>query len=415
MNPVSFKIQVTGLREAAIDAAKLDSVLKSIGRTAFKMPVGSDIQKLRGLIPGLAVPVSQWLASGSTQPIRMMPENFLLGAARAMKQMGPVIPPAPAKFNWKLAGIAAMVSPFSPWLGARTLNSALMGGGGGAGGIGAAIFGPGGVGGMAVAFTAIRVVLGAVKIAFEQLNEAVKRGTQLYVKSASLGMGVPQFTHLQRTLEMVGLPANAAEKLSANSQFLNGAKMTPQSIQGAMIGAGRGVFSKEEMQAIVNLSKDVADAWNRTAVDAKLSSDVAYANFKANVDTEEVKSAWHSLMENMAAEIYPVSHKIKYLMAEAVRFVADQTHGDVEWLRKHGVNIPQGLGADFKKLGLGPTNHAHTSAWERMGFVIGGFGGGHDYARQTAQNTKDLVGLLRRAIPRGGSSGGSLIVSHNTP
>jgi hypothetical protein len=60
-----------------------------------------------------------------------------------------------------------------------------------------------------------------VKIAFEQLLEAVKRGSKLYTDSAKLGVGQQTLAHVRNTLSLIGVDEGSAEALLLAGQFGN--------------------------------------------------------------------------------------------------------------------------------------------------------------------------------------------------
>ncbi len=296
--------------------------------------------------------------------------------------------------NWRQALLGAGAGVFSPWIGARLLNSSgLFGGGGGAGG-GGGLLG-GGAGGFAAAFIALKVVTESLRIAFEQLKEAVKRGSELYVKSAELGLNVGVFSHLQKTLTAVGLP-NAAERLSAFAQFApRGFRATAPELGNALLGASRGILSREELQGILNLSGDIADAWNRTQIASLASGISAYQLFRTQLDFTVLKTNWNSLMEELAAifsrHIRPVLRLTEAWLGAIEVFFA---------LRLRSLGLASKTGADFQKFGgIGSATARPESGWEKMGLIINGGIGGTDYARQTAINTKAIADLLRRGAP----------------
>ena len=258
------------------------------------------------------------------------------------------------------------------------------------------IFGKGGFEAFLEAFIIFRPVLRLLRFEFELLAQAVRRGSEVFVKAAGLGISPERFAHTNLALQAAGLPAGTAERLIASAQFMRGTKITPAALEGQVrLGAGRGILSREEMQAILNMSGEVAKAWERTADAARQAGAAAKPLRDLEMGFTLFKIQFQTYFEQLAA-IGGNALRFWLRIGEEFLHLENIVMGSlINLLQKIGV-MPAG-GADFKKFGLGPGTLAGRpeSGWEKMGLIISGGMGGTDYAKQTAQNTKRLVDLLQ--------------------
>jgi hypothetical protein len=297
--------------------------------------------------------------------------------------------------DWKQVALGLGAAPFSPWVGARGLSgSGLFGsGGGGGGGLLGRLMGTGGLGGFMEAYIAIQTAMHGLRIAFEQLTSAVQRGAQLYLKAAELGTSAFTTSRLQKTAQLLGMPESALTNLVASGQFMRGQRVTGQDMSNILLGSGRGVLGKEDLQAVLNLSKEVAGAWNRVNADARAAAISAYALFKTNMNFGELKSAWSRLWQDLATAISPVMNLMANALTGYLRAFAGQVEQWIQVMQFLRL-IPKGGDEAFKRqIGGAPVTRPE-SAWEKMGLIISGGIGGSDYARQTAQNTKRIADAL---------------------
>ncbi len=314
---------------------------------------------------------------------------------KAMQANGMI--PTKQAIDWKMLGMGLMAAPFSPWMGARAINSSgvmnAFGAGGAGGGLFGKLMGPGGFGGFLVAFVGYQI---AMKIATGIMNEfagAVKRGANLFLTAAKLGTSTGNVSHLSSVFGALGLPPGLAEQLMAGGQFGRGNKM---SVNDIMIGAGQGNLGKEQFQAIRNLSKDIAYYWTQTATAAKASAAASRALFLLSADWGVLVNNWKALWEEMAT-----------IVSSAMRVVIGITNMFLEKLIQWGAWViwfmqtlrllPWGDPRANQKFGGGGTQGQFNS-WQRMGFVFNGSGGHQDHARVTAANTGKLVQLFEKFV-----------------
>ena len=322
--------------------------------------------------------------------------------------MPPKIPgiPSPSDmggFDWKRMALGFAAGMFSPWVGGRIMNNGPgFGKGGGAGGAGggfaSALFGGGGAMAFGEWYLIFAAARRALEFAFTQMTEAVHRGAQLYLKAAELGTNTQMVSRMQRTFEMMGLPAGTAEKLMASGQFMNGMKMNASSMEGVLLGSGLGIPGKEEFQAVRNLSKEIVEAWNKTATAARQASESSYINFKTSMKTSQLKQEWNTLWEQGAAGMAPLIQGLEEIGVLALQFLNYIQENTVAFQKLIGM-APEGKSADFAKFG-GSSGAVHrpVGTWERFGAVIAGGIGTQDYAKQTASATKESASTLSQIL-----------------
>lgn len=374
-NKLSFSLQVDGAEQSA-------QKVKNVGNAidALNAKVGKSGQKLGSFISGFPPHIQQSILEQ-------------LGAQRP-GSVPPIISSA-GRPNWTMAGLGGAAGMFSPWIGARALSSSGAFGGGGAGG--GILFGQGGFGGFLNAFIVLTTVSRSLRFAFEELRDAVKRGSDLFIKAAGLGLPATQFAHIRSALTAAGLPEGTAERLLAMGQFSRGLRMSPGSLEGqAKLGAARGILSREEMQTILNMSEQVSMAWEATAR-------AAAASAAASSELQEMAQAFASQMADIRADFEEVSALVLSFSSKFVgtiiafkaawEFVLDKIFSLAKLL---GFVLPD-KSTNNQKFGLGPGTLAGRpeSGWEKMGLIIAGGVGGTDYAKQTAHNTKRIADLLQ--------------------
>jgi hypothetical protein len=324
--------------------------------------------------------------------------------------------------DWKTAGMGGIAALFSPWIGARMLNQAFGGfpgmarGGGGnkGGGIVSGIFGAGGMAGFGEWYIFIQALKTAARVLTEEFTQAVKRGSELYLHAAMVGTTPARLSQIEKTFQMVGLPADAAQRLLAQGQFSRGVKMTPQAMQGALLGAGAGIMGREELQGLLNLSKEIAAAWNMTADTARQSAAVAGDLFRTSFIGKQITQEWQTFWEqltaifsgaidvmemtavgflhlmNMIAEVLNKFPQLLGILGGPLgQFLALAKEFSARVLPRVGTN-----GDKFSRQVGGMTGGRPESAWERMGLIIYGGVSGKDYARQTAENTKKMADIM---------------------
>ncbi len=354
-------------------------------------------------------------------------ERVLAQQAMKAAKMPDITTQMAAKMNWKQMALGAAAGLFSPWIGARMMNSAMGGDGAGGGGKGVSstIFGAGGVAGFAEFFIGLQVASKALTGAFHELVSAVQRGTQLYGGAARAGTSTGTLAHLRNTFASIGLSPDLAERMMETGRLAKGPKM---GLNGTLIGAASGVASKSELNQIMNMGPEIAAAWKATEGASKRSAINARALFETSMAFEGFKAEWNSFWENLAAS--PALRKFLTGMThwlEGVNIIADKAdkftyRTMVESAQKHlasGFGLMNKYGAfemkqavkfardhnlfpqerEFKPGLSQAISSRPTSAWEKMGLIIHGGGlVGNDYARQTALNTKKMADAMTARI-----------------
>jgi hypothetical protein len=337
-------------------------------------------------------------------------DSYLRQGANQLRGMGPLN----MGMDWKTAGVGGIASLFSPWIGARMLNQAFGGfpgmggpggGQGGGGGLVKGIFGAGGMGGFGEWYIFLNALRTAARVLTEEFVAAIKRGSELYTKAAELGTSLYKLGHVQSVFRAIGLPEGAAEKMMASGLWQRGMKMTPQSLgQSVMLGVGQGTIGREEANAILNMSKEVAEAWRLTNAAARQSASTAGDLFRVNFLFGALKAEWNTFWEQFVSIAAPSLE----LIMESLYGIFHVANAYLELLNKYKVLLGPALLAvrqfaeimmpnvgrgdkDFtRKIGGVHTAGSKTS-WESMGLIVNGGLGGTNYARQTAENTKKIA------------------------
>lgn len=452
MGDIRYRVTIDGLTDAATNAQKLDAALRGVKRTIYSLPK----QQV-----GLATPISGFGGPGPSHILQS--DRYFALAAKQLKGMGSVVPQGPSQrtlqsffnqsvgigagqnritgasarqsyqnfwknavpatpqpINWKQAGLGLAAAPFSPWIGARMMSNALgpaLGGafgGGAGGGAASAIFGAGGAGAFAAFYVALRTAGMLLKEFATHIHAAIEEGAKLYQESARTATNPGKLAHLDFMGQALGIsPAEMRQLLVRGEHPLKGGGATLSTPEvDAIFGAGRGTQQIAVLQQLKNMSEDIRDAWRHTALAAKEFSETAKPLQGVHAHIAYMAAEWKTMWAQVATVLSPLINfelaKTEYIL-KALNFLLGSKIALLQALHI----IPKGQpGSSIIPAGK---QSAHVSGWERMGFVIGGFGGGNDYAKQTAQNTKKLVDIMRRALPRGAQSGMSGQLSYNAP
>lgn len=420
------------MAEAARKSLALGPLKGSIFGAYDQSKLQSAARILAPIMPG----TPEWMRKlrGSITPQTILDPKLLGQGAKQLMGMGP-LETGP---NLKLAGMGALVSLFSPWIGARMLNESKLlqsfgrvfgvggGGGKGGGGISGALFG-GGMAGFAEAYLLIRAMQ-MLRYAITAFTDAVKRGSDLYLHSAMLGTAPGKLSQIQKTFAMLGMSPESAEKMLAMGQFRPGMRMSPAGFQGMVLGAS-GILNREEMQALMNMSEVVSRAWNMAANSARQSALVSSDLFRTAFVWRQMTVEWNTLLEQMAAKfsglatIFEMAATGFLHLANIIMEFLDNAPKKAAMLP--GIGLPSAIldmtrkfaeavlpltdPNKFVKRGLGTVMSRPEGMWERMGLVSAGGIGGTDYARQTAENTKRIADILSGKAPA--QSGGGLKVA----
>jgi len=402
------------------------------------------LSRVRPTATGAQIQHAATMAMGDAKINAAIAKQQARDTALAIKNPPPVI--GQQGVNWKQAAAGVVVGAFSPWMGGRMLSNALpglgrifSGGNGGGSGIANGIFGAGGVSGMAVAFTALEVASMALKSAFRQLEQAVERGSQIYVGAARTGTSTGKYSQIKMVLGAVGLPDDLADRLLMNGQFGRGRKFAgPGGLAGQLLGTNAGL-GQAERQAIVNLTEDINHMAEETAYASERLAQSATAMHDLSMESSVLSSEWHAavadLTQSLSPEIKMAFAAIKYAIIKPIDAFAQLLHG----INALNVAIQSFIAAIYAKL-MHPTSSmgenykaahdalarfygldskgekfgrfggmgtgGHESAWERMGLISNGGMGGTDFARQTAQNTAKIAantGAIVAQWARGGT------------
>lgn len=455
--------------------------------------LGRAMQTVRGGIPGLATAVPRALTGGGGIGQIMQSERYLAQAASELKKMGSLmsagssprtmqsffnqslgigagqnrmtgqaraayasfwqaaVPPfvkAAMPINWTHAALGMAAAPFSPWIAARSLNSAfggkiagMMGGLAAAGASG--IFGAGGFSGFMVAFTALNLAGRALKETFEQLKRAVDEGSKLYQSSARTATPTGQLFQMQSAMAAAGMSPGVIEQMIVRGQHMipgrGGGTQFPGTNQ--MVGWASGLGMVSEAQQMRNMSREIEAAWRDSAFDAAIMASKAQQLQNLQASITEVTREWHTMWADIVGNLAPalivvfneVSAHIRgwtamfELWFGSVRHVAATLVGIANAMPSlltggifggdsfarfmegynNVINGTAGGQPGHARVGSLTTNTAQDHAgWARMGFVFRGGFGSHEYGREIAQNTHRMAEMMYQSMNMNTNSNG---------
>jgi hypothetical protein len=259
----------------------------------------------------------------------------------------------------------------------------------------------GALGAFRIALWELQPVINAVKFAFNQMAEAVQRGSKLFLDSAKLGTSQFRLARARNVGALLGIDEGEVDRMMEQGQFGTGRRGGSVgkagtsyrrggaiSVMGEIFGA-RSPDQMAQLQQLTNLQKYLAGAESDTAQATRTSTDSAKALYYVMYDWKSVMIELKSAMEGITALLSP------FLRLEAIHFklLAQGLNEVVDALVKAGRFlhlIPQG--EDFAK-SFGGSSRIPVSQYERIGFHFGrGTVSGTD---DVGRNTSQMVGLLK--------------------
>ncbi len=228
------------------------------------------------------------------------------------------------------------------------------------------------------ALAGLRVAVGYVRFAFRSLVAPMRQFYQFLKQSAELAR-----QNYTKALTAGGLPLGFS---------------THRAMMAQVIGVGE----KDVLQyasAIVYLSKRMESATKQIASDTIALTELSYSARALQVSFQAIQSAVTSqfapALRNMLDAIREFVDGARPYIAQ---FVAYQKGVIAGLLGATGNTALGALLAGAKAGELGApsafSRRPPISSWERMGVVVG-IGGGTDYTKQTAANTRGILEILR--------------------
>ena len=219
---LSFQLEVLGVEQAAAKLKDLDKLTSSLGNKKgitvndlFKATAGNfsqaTISKNKALFEQLGKQAGQSFDKGFKGAAPPIISEFL----------------ANRKSNILAGGISTLAG--NPYLAARSFMAAFGGGKGGGGGLG--MFGLGaGSGGnflpaagalaaVQAAAKALQLVMEGLRLAFDQLKDAVKRGSELFTASRRIGTGQFQLAQARNVGGLLGLGESEIDAMLLKGEF----------------------------------------------------------------------------------------------------------------------------------------------------------------------------------------------------
>ncbi len=347
--------------QSVYEAAKVQRAIEGIGKAAawsgknvqqLQSEQNAIARELRGLSPLPGPPSDSVLRSRS--------QSMLAGMGTLP---GNILPPAP--INRKMAGMGFAAGMLSPFIGATLLNqSGIMGGGGGGGAIGK-LLGAGGLGGFGIAYIGLQLASRALKAAFDELRNSVKKAADLFFESAKLRISPGTLMQSRTVLSALGV--DHSDQMM-QSMVYNKGKMTPNTMANLVGVSGQ----PQAARYISGLVADDKKFWDEMARNSK-DFHVLWSGFSYQLDRMAATLANDLLptFNNVLVEINRFGYALT-VIAKGLGLVFKSIPGNQAWQIIGGFS-----GFDKKSnggAGLAGINWQRQSAnsFEKMGFVIGG-------------------------------------------
>lgn len=263
--------------------------------------------------------------------------------------------------NWNKLLMGGATALFNPWIGSRLMSDAIRGGGGGGGGgaVAAGIFGSGGAMGFAEFYIAIQSFKKAVDIFWTTIKTASETAAKYYSSALQNGMGIPFTVNRQNLAAIMGVDEKEVFRFGAQMAYL-----APQ------LKTANKVLS-DTTPTLTQMS------WN----------------FKT------LKLDAMALAAELASALAPVINDVVDTFDDLIKMLIKATQFTKEyykWLNPAGYAIWRIIHQERTNDSAStfPTTASlmkqlPASSWEKMGLVMAG--GGTNYARETANNTRKMA------------------------
>lgn len=258
---------------------------------------------------------------------------------------------------------------------------------------------------------ALKMASEYLKKAFDQLVEAVQRGSKLFLDSAKLGRESGGLFQLRSALSSAGLSSGQVDSLLLNAEFAKSQQHGPSSTSGRAVQGTRGLGSSingnylnglgtgqyAESQQIRNMMAYVNAEWRDAAIDSRLAANNAKGLFVIGNEFNKLKREWNTLWEELAADLgtylIPVIQDIKNKL-KAVNFAISIS--ELGLFKKIIDKIYPDSGKE--KLGAFGNQLIPANSFQKMGFVFGNGGYHGDAVQETARNTKATALAVRELV-----------------
>jgi hypothetical protein len=315
----------------------------------------------------------------------------------------PIIPGSPAgggRFNPLQFAAGLIVAPFHPFAASRELNLGL-----------GQPFGAG-FGGVGIILAGLAVSSIALRQAFEHLKQAVEEGARTYQHAAKLGASVSQTAQLEFLGKILGLSPETLDQLAIRgTQPQKGERQAFLTLNDlkAVLGSGAGANQIGSLQQIKNLLPEAGQALTVIAFAVQSIQQNAKPLQEIFAQFQEVGIYLRTVFQDIAVAILPIIKHITEGITGLLIYADIQLRNVIALEQFLGL-VPKGSNPGSAKIQATPLKTGASSAWERMGFVIGGFA--TDAARETAKNTKEIANNTKEMLRRGFFPGGGARVDH---
>jgi hypothetical protein len=175
------------------------------------------------------------------------------------------------------------------------------------------------------------------------------------------------------------------------------------------------------MQAILNMSKEVALAWKLTSAASRQAAESAGDLYRVSFLGNAIKQEWSTFWMQIASIFSGAMQIIEmatYGVLHAANALLEKYRSMPAWAKialggggagsvvaaasSLAEKYMPGIGRGDTSFHRQPVNNPMgrpESAWEKMGLIIHGGIGGNDYAKQVAENTRKMLDIM---IKKGG-------------
>lgn len=364
-NTLSFGVKIEGAQQAKAQLEEIRRLQEQLskGRNAS----GSEADLLSGI--------------GAASILRSPDLLNRLRTLTAPKSIPPIIPPPVIPqnrgFSWQQLASGAALAPFHPFSAARGIGAGLG-------------LGSGAMSALPV-LAALTVTTVALTAAFIELKKAVTEGAELYQHAARLGLEVGKTAQLEALSRTIGLNKNELDTLALQGSHIRHTGRAQGFFQqndlGILLG-GAGANQLGALQQVKNMSDYITRTFHDTAVATRSMADDAKAMQELKYSLGVVGLQIQGIFTDLVALVFPLIKQYLNDIIALLMFGGNILHSAVEAAQKVGM-VPKGQ-PGTARVNAGRSGGTSVSPWERMGFVIGGFGAA-DHARKTAENTAEIA------------------------
>lgn len=384
MNTLSFGVSIDGANKVKTDLAEIRRMQEQLSRG--RSASGSEADLLGGI----------GAASILRSPDLLNRLRTLTAASGGRTGIPPVIAPpvipqAGRGLNFAQLAAGAALTPFHPFSAARGIS----------GGLGL------GIGGAVPVLAALTAVTVGLTAAFVELKRAVNEGAELYQHAARIGLEVGKTAQLEALSRTIGVSKNELDTLFIQGSHIRHTGRNQGFFQqqdvGVLLG-GAGANQLGALQQVKNMSDYVVRTFRDTAIAVRAIADDSKAMQELKYSFGVIGTQIMGIFSDLLTLVFPLIKKYLDDIIALLSFSGNILHNAVQFAQEHGLTKDKGS-PGTSHIQAGRAGGSSVSPWERMGFVIGGFGLA-DFARKTAENTAKIAEHTGKMAERMGGAEG---------